>query len=80
MTPIKDLSYLYEHEHYIKYRCPNVRDIYCTGLYFKDENNPENSGINISYHGYPEPLSKKAQAQILLAINAMCDTDFVLED
>lgn len=75
---IEDLSYLPEHEHYIKYKCNRVDEVYCTGIYFKDENNPESSGMNIGYHGYPKPLSQNDQELVLTAINAACNTNFQL--
>ena len=77
---MKDISHLPEHEHYIKYKCKDVRAVYSTGIYFKDENNPENSGINFGFFGHPNPLSKRNQAQILIAINAICNTEFELEE
>ena len=79
---IKDLSELHkeEHEHYIKYKCPEVKNVYCTGIYFKDENNPDCCGISIGFHGYPNPLSISMQEIILKAINAACNTYFELEE
>lgn len=79
---IKCLSELYKekHEHYIKYKCPEVMNVYCSGIYFKDESNPDHCGISISFHGYPNPISRSQQAQIINLINFACNTSFELEE
>jgi len=79
---IKDLSDLYkeEYEHYIKYKCPEVKNVYCTGIYFKNENDPDCCGIQISFNSYPKTISISMQERILKAINAACNTYFELEE
>ena len=82
MQKIKDLKDLSkeEHEHYIKYKCPSVKNVYCSGIYFKNENDPYCSGIQISFHSYPKPISRAQQEHIIKIINCACNTEFVLED
>lgn len=75
---IGDLSHLHLYDRYIKACCKEVKDVFITAIYFKDENNPGSSGTHIAFHGYPFPLSRELQATILKAINSICNTNFVL--
>jgi hypothetical protein len=75
---IGDLSHLHLYDCYIKACCKEVKDVFITAIYFKDENNPGSSETYIAFHGYPFPLSRELQATILKAINSICNTNFVL--
>ena len=77
---IEDVTYLYRNQDYIKACCKEVREVYCTAIYFKDENNLENQGVCISFFGHPNPLSSTEQKLVLKGINAMCNTNFVLRE
>jgi len=77
---IDDLSQLYHHEDYIKLCCKEVKEVFVTAIYFKDGNNPASCGVSIAFHGHPDPLTSRIQAVILKAINAACNTNFVLRE
>lgn len=76
---LSDLAEISMHEEHIKERCKFVKHVFSTSIYFKSESSPETSGLSISYHGFPFELTKTDQARMILAINAICDTDFQIE-
>jgi hypothetical protein len=75
---IDDLSELPKYESYIRENCDNIKDVYTCGIYFLNELDHSSCGLQISFSSCPTKISIKNQAMILKAINAACNTNFVL--
>ena len=75
---IDDLSEIVDHEHYLRYKCKDIKHVFCSGIYFVNELDHESCGLQISFSSYPTKISLNNQAMILRAINAACNTNFVL--
>jgi hypothetical protein len=75
---IDDLSELPKYESYIRENCDNIKDVFTSGIYFINELDHESCGLQISFSTYPTKMSINNQAMILKAINAACNTNFVL--
>jgi hypothetical protein len=75
---IDDLSGIVNHEHYLRYKCKDIKHVFTSGIYFINELDHESCGLQISFNDYPNGISLKNQALILKTINAACNTNFVL--
>lgn len=77
---IKCLSELTNHETYIRNSCKDIKHVFDTGIYFYNELDPKSCGLQISFSSYPTKISFDNQQLILRAINAACNTEFILEE
>jgi hypothetical protein len=73
-----DLLYFYEFEHYIKDKCPIVKDVYSSSMYF----DKTNACCHLSWGPWCDGklMTTEMQDMVLRGINAICGTEFVFED
>jgi hypothetical protein len=75
---IDDLSEIVYHEQHLRYKCKDIKHVFTSGIYFINELDHASCGLQISFSTYPSKISLNNQAMILKAINAACNTNFVL--
>jgi len=75
---IDQLSELPNYERHIKDCCADVQHVFHESIYFFDINNPHGAGLYISFRGFPNEPCLDSQAMFLRAINAACNTNFIL--
>ena len=74
---IKSLLELTEHSDYIRVQCKNVRNVFQCSIYFDDENSPHSCSRYITW-GYSNDMTEYTTNLFLRAVNAACNTEFVL--